>query len=142
MKPEIDFSDLTDRIRALDLPPVDHVVGIASGGVVPASLLAFHLRVPLSLISINFRDEENTPRRAAPELLAPFEAPVAARRLLLVDDVSVTGSTLARARAHLVGYEITTLVCKGKADFVLLPEIGSCVIWPWNRHLGANGSDS
>jgi hypoxanthine phosphoribosyltransferase len=133
-KPELDFSDLTRRLKALELPPADLVVGIATGGTVPASLVAFHLDLPLALISINFRDPANQPQRAAPELLAPFSVPATGQRILLVDDVSVTGRTLEVARAQLTGYSVTTLVFKGKADFVLLPEISSCVIWPWNRH--------
>jgi hypoxanthine phosphoribosyltransferase len=52
--------------------------------------------------------------------------------VLVVDDVSVTGATLSAAREILVGASIITLTCKGKADFVLFPEISSCVLWPWS----------
>lgn len=134
LKPELDFSDLTRRLKALMLPPADLVVGIATGGIVPASLVAFHLELPLELISINFRDATNRPQRMAPELLEPFSLSTSGQRILLVDDVSVTGRTLEVARAQLPGHSITTLVFKGKADFVLLPEISSCVVWPWNQH--------
>jgi hypoxanthine phosphoribosyltransferase len=50
---------------------------------------------------------------------------------LLVDDVSVTGKTLEEARSLFKGNHITTFVFKGKADFVLLPDIKDCVDWPW-----------
>lgn len=53
---------------------------------------------------------------------------------MLVDDVSVTGQTLELARSLLAGWKLTTLVLKGKeADFVLFPEVASCVNWPWNE---------
>jgi hypoxanthine phosphoribosyltransferase len=52
-------------------------------------------------------------------------------RVLLVDDVSVTGKTLNRVKALLKGYTVYTLVMKGKGDFVLFPEVGTCVQWPW-----------
>ena len=74
-KVELDFQEITRRLKALTLPEVDLVVGIASGGIVPASLAAFHLGAPLSIINLNFRDEENRPRHEAPTLLEPFEAP-------------------------------------------------------------------
>jgi hypoxanthine phosphoribosyltransferase len=131
-KPKLEFRDLTRRLKALELPPADLVVGIATGGIVPASLVAFHLDVPLELMSINFRDAMNQPQRTDPELLAPFSGQGSGQRILLVDDVSVTGRTLEVARAQLLEHSVTTLVLKGKADFVLLPEISSCVIWPWS----------
>ncbi len=136
MKPELDFQDLSRRIRQLDLPEFDQVVGIATGGVVPASLVAFHLGLPLALLTINYRDADNRPQRPAPEVLKTAEVDAGARRVLLVDDVSVTGSTLDKAREQLAGFDITTLVFKGKADFVLVPEVGSCVIWPWHKVAG------
>lgn len=127
----LDFQDLTRRLKALSLPEVDVVVGIASGGTVPASLVAFHLDAPLRLIHLNLRDEENRPRRDAPELLQPFDAPLPGSRVLLVDDVSVSGATLEAARGHLRGCAVTTLAFKGKADLVLVPEVADCVVWPW-----------
>jgi len=130
-KVELDFLDLTSRLRAMAFPEVDHVVGIASGGVVPASLVAFHLGKPLSVMHINFRDEDNRPRREAPALLEPFTGPKTGSRVLLVDDVSVSGATMKVARSFLAGCEVTTMAFKGRADLVLLPEVASCVVWPW-----------
>lgn len=46
--------------------------------------------------------------------------------------MSVTGKTLEKVKKELYGYEVTTLVFKGKADHVLFPEIRTCVEWPWN----------
>ncbi len=139
-KVPLDFQDLTHRLKALRLPAVDVVVGIASGGIVPASLLAFHLSVPLRLIHLNLRDAENRPRRAAPELLLPFEPPPPGSRVLLVDDVSVSGATMSAALAHLPGCEVTTLAFKGSADLVLVPEVASCVVWPWKAEPAEPGA--
>ncbi len=142
MKPELDFQDLSRRIRALDLPDFDLVVGIATGGTVPASLVAFHLGLPLRLMSINFRAADNSPQRPEPELLDAFSLEGPASRILLVDDVSVTGSTFARAREQLQGHEVTTLAFKGKADHVLVPEVSSCVVWPWKPEPLSGGTES
>ncbi len=58
-------------------------------------------------------------------------SPVGVKRILLVDDVSVSGQTLQAARELLMDYEVTTFVLKSKADLVAFPEIGECVVWPW-----------
>ena len=128
--------EITRRLKALALPEVDLVVGVAAGGTVPASLVAYELERPLRMLAINYRDEDNRPRREAPTLLEPFALPPNTLppdplRVLLVDDVSVSGKTLALAKRVLQGHLLTTLVFKGKGDLVVLPEVASCVIWPW-----------
>lgn len=130
----LDFTEISSRLQAAALPAVDLVVGIASGGIVPASLVAHQLGVPLSLISINFRDPTNKPQRSTPELLKPFSVQPAGQRILLVDDVSVTGATLVVARELLAGHNVTTLVLKGQGDVVVFPEVDACVDWPWKRY--------
>ena len=56
---------------------------------------------------------------------------LADKRILLVDDVSVSGKTMNAALEQLEGLNVRTLAMKGKADFVLFPEIKDCVKWPW-----------
>lgn len=129
-KVALDFPEVRRRLEGLELPPVDTVVGVATGGTVPASLVAYKLGVPMTLLRLNFRAEDNTPQRPQPERLGLFTPPTAGR-VLLVDDVSVTGRTLEAAKALLPGLHVTTLVMKGRADLVLFPEVKSCVLWPW-----------
>ena len=143
----LSFPDITRRLKALTLPEVDLVVGVATGGTVPASLVAYELARPLRMLAINYRDEDNQPRREAPTLLEPFTLPSDTLppnilppdplRILLVDDVSVSGKTLAVAKRVLHGHTLTTLVFKGKGDLVVLPEVASCVIWPWQPGVSA-----
>jgi len=128
---ELDFQTITRRMDQVSLPAIEHIVGIASGGVVPACLLAYRLRCPMSLIRINYRAEDNSPQRPTPQVLEPFALPAGVRRILLVDDVSVSGQTLETAKKLLVGYDVTSFVLKGKADLVVFPEVGECVAWPW-----------
>jgi hypoxanthine phosphoribosyltransferase len=130
-KLDLSFVEISRRLKNCALPPVDRVVGIGSGGVVPASLVAYELELPLNILSINLRAPDNSPRHPEPVVLNTIDIPVEDRRLLLVDDVSVSGATLAVARDVLAGYQITTLVLKGRADIVLFPEIADCVNWPW-----------
>jgi uncharacterized protein len=133
--PLLEFPMLRERLQALELPLTDVVVGVATGGVVPAALVAYRLGCPLVTLHLNYRDERNTPQHPAPTLQVPFDGRVLeGKRVLLVDDVSVTGKTLAAAKALLPPCQLTTLVFKGRADsadLVLLPELAGCVRWPW-----------
>lgn len=126
------FSEISARLRSLSLPETDLVIGIGTGGIVPASLVAFHLGCELQVITLNYRDENNTPRYENPVVVNMPEMPsLQGKRILLVDDVSVSGKTLHEALLHFQGLQIKTLTMKGKADYVLFPEIQDCVKWPW-----------
>ncbi|MCP4295348.1 MAG: phosphoribosyltransferase [Proteobacteria bacterium] len=131
-KVNLDFLEIKNRLNSTKLPQVDLIVGIAEGGKVPASLVAWKLGCSLLMLKINFRDSDNRPRFDSPQLLKKVEIPGTAQKILLVDDVAVSGKTLAVAKKQLDGFEITTLVLKGKGDIVLFPEIPTCVNWPWN----------
>lgn len=131
VKVALSFQTISQAIRQLSLPPFDLVVGIGRGGVVPASLIAHTFGLDLAVVQFNYRDDANQPRHAVPQLLHTEALPGGVRSVLLVDDVSVTGKTLEAARALLGGYAVTTLVLKGHADYVLFPEISTCVHWPW-----------
>ena len=131
-KVRLEFPEIYARLDATALPETDLVIGIATGGSVPAALLAYKLQTPLYTLHLNYRAEDNSPQRPAPELLSPPELPaLRGKRVLLVDDVCVTGKTLEAARRYLAGAHVTTLVLKGRADFVLFPEVARCVRWPW-----------
>lgn len=98
----------------------------------PASLVAFHLGCELQIITLNYRDEANNPRYENPVVLnIPDMNSLTDKRILLVDDVSVSGKTINQALLYFQGIKIKTLVLKGKADYVLFPEIKDCVKWPW-----------
>ncbi len=131
VKVKLEFHTISQRLHEIQLTQVDIVVGIARGGMVPAMMVAHQLGVPLELLQLNYRDDNNKPRRPQPQLLKPTALKLEGKRVLLVDDVSVTGATLRVAKELLEGAIITTLTCKGQADLVLFPEIAECVAWPW-----------
>jgi uncharacterized protein len=130
------FDRITERLRAtLASPPrVDAVVAIARGGLVPGALVAHHLGLPLHALRSRYRDDAHVPQSSAPRLDAA--APdLRGLRVLLVDDVTVTGATLRAVAASLDAAAVTTLVFKGRpgsADWIVFDDVPECVIWPWH----------
>lgn len=133
-KPYLDFEWIAQRLRAFELPEVDCVVGILTGGRAPAVMTAYKLAKPLYLLPLNYRGPDNEPRHKQPVLTAPtLRLPPEGAKVLLVDDVSVSGSTMEKAKELLSGRKVTTFAFKGQgADLILLDEIRGCVQWPWN----------
>ncbi len=126
----IGFPELIRRLAALELPPVDVVIGIGRGGVVPAALAAQRLGRDLRVLPVRFRDDAHQPEQAEP-LVTPPAFDVAGQRVLLVDDVARTGATLRAAAGALAGAAaIHTLVVAGCADYALF-QVDSCIAWPW-----------
>lgn len=134
-KPYLGAELISERLQSLALPEVDGIVAILRGGRVPAFMMAHQLGgVPVKLLGLNLRDESNTPLREEPMLTAPFDASgwKPGAKILLVDDVCVSGKTMDRARQILSDFNVTTFALKGRADIVAFPEIEGCVHWPWN----------
>jgi uncharacterized protein len=128
----ISFTKISERLKEMQLPRFDLVIGIGTGGIVPASLVAFHLNTELQVMVLNYRDEHNNPLYEDPKVITlPDDLKLPDKKILLVDDVSVSGKTLLKAKELLGDYHVTTLTMKGNADFVLFPEIKDCVKWPW-----------
>jgi uncharacterized protein len=129
----LSFSDISRRLAAWTFPDViDAVVGIATGGVVPAALVAQRLGVELKIIALNYRDDANEPRYAEPKLLSRIPELGTAKRVLLVDDVYVSGKSWLAARALLPAHiQVMPFVIKGQVDFALIRDVEGCVHWPW-----------
>ena len=129
----LSFKEISERLKQINLPEIDLVIGIGSGGVAPATFVAFYLNAELEVMTFNYRDENNNPRYDEPKVLYQPLLNLEGKRILLVDDVSVSGKTMNAALGLLKGYNVKTLAMKGKADFVLFPEIKDCVKWPWKE---------
>lgn len=127
----LSFREISERLKQVELPETDLVIGIGSGGIVPAGIVAFHLNAELQVMVLNYRDELNNPRFEEPKVLEKPHGNLEGKRVLLVDDVSVSGKTMNKALEQLKGLNVKTLAMKGKADYVLFPEIKDCVKWPW-----------
>lgn len=128
---EISYEEVSTALNRLPLKDIDHVVAIARGGLIPASIVAYNLNVSLSTIHINYRDDSNSPRFDRPKLLAPIEISSKFRNILLVDDVVVSGKTMLAAKKELGDFNVRTMAMLGQADYIVFPEIKNCVKWPW-----------
>jgi adenine/guanine phosphoribosyltransferase-like PRPP-binding protein len=131
--PRLAFAEITRRLACWRFPEnIDGVIGIASGGVVPAALAAQALGVELKMMALDYQDEANEPCFAAPRLLGAVPDIGTWRRVLLVDDVYVTGRSWYAARSHLPA-EVAVLpfVFKVRFDFARFPDLAGWVQWPW-----------
>jgi xanthine phosphoribosyltransferase len=136
------FRDIAERLDRWQFPQqLDGVVGIAAGGVVPAALVAQRLGLEMKVIALNYRDDANEPRFTEPKLLSAVPDLGGWKRVLLVDDVYVSGKSWHAARALLpAGAEVLPFVLKGKVDFALIRDVDGCVQWPWRVPSGTAAS--
>jgi hypoxanthine phosphoribosyltransferase len=129
---DINFREISDALRNVELNGYDLVVGIADGGIIPATLVAYKIGCDLRIVKFNYRNNDNIPQHPDPVLLSTFTLPANIKSILLVDDVAISGKTLNALKKKLFkNQQVATLVFRGKADFVLFPEITTCVRWPW-----------
>jgi hypoxanthine phosphoribosyltransferase len=132
----VDWAEFYDRLdRALawmQSERFEGIVAVANGGILPGAILHEESGLPLSIVQINYRDHENKPRYPDARLLEAGPAPFPGKRVLLVDDVSRSGRTLARAREFLSASTVQTFLVNGKADFSLY-DTAECLRMPWKR---------
>jgi adenine/guanine phosphoribosyltransferase-like PRPP-binding protein len=84
------------------------------------------------MIALNYRDEANEPRFAKPQLMSVVPNLGSWRRVLLVDDVYVSGKSWHAARDMLpMNIDVLPFVMKGKVEFALIRDLDGCVQWPW-----------
>lgn len=130
--PTIEFKTIRTALQNAELPPADLIIGIGSGGVVLASMAACITDTPMIVLWLAYRDKNNIPIHANPQLVQDFTLPKKVNRVILVDDVVVTGKTLKTAKDILFPVKTTSLALMGAADIILFPDLESCVQWPWN----------
>lgn len=130
----LDYAKIDRLVQAL-LPAAaewkaDMVVGIARGGIVPATMAATSLCLPLALLNFD-RSTQAT---------AWIGSPPAAPRILLVDDCASTGATLGSVRARLLAEQrqvLTLVVAHDPEVSAYSPDLSHPLthLWrfPWER---------
>jgi xanthine phosphoribosyltransferase len=126
------YSELDRALREMAMERFDMIAAVANGGIISAALLQQEWDIPLHIIRINYRDAENKPRFDEARLLEQSPFPFSGKKVLLVDDVSRTGRTIARAQEYLAGNTVRTFLLNGKADYRLYDN-SECLRMPWKR---------
>jgi uncharacterized protein len=119
------------------------VVGIAKGGVFVGGALAAALHADFRAVRIEKRRRDATPMPELTEQLPDLTG----RKILVVDDVSSTGATLAKARAlcrKAGAREVRTAVLVkrpggGRPDWYVL-ETEALILFGWDYQLDSAGA--
>lgn len=130
---------------ARDFRP-DAVVGVAKGGVLPGVVVSSALFVDFYPIKLSSRRNEEVVR-SIPQVFTPPPVQVAGRRVLLVDDISVTFRTLDMAtelvrQAGAAEVRTATLAVHGssrKPDWYAV-ESDNVILLPWDRNVFRAGT--
>ena len=132
MKPP-PFEEISAKLAQWQFPEgIDGVVGIASGGVVPAALVAQRLGVGLKTLALSYRNAVNQPQFAEPHLVSDVPGLGIWKRVLLVDDFWITGKSWQAARGVLSRkVEVLPFVLSGDVDFALYRDPSGSCEWPW-----------
>jgi hypoxanthine phosphoribosyltransferase len=130
--------DQAEKIRKSNYQP-DIIVGVARGGLAPARILTDLLGTPeVATIQIEFYVDiaQTSPQ---PTLKQGLTKSVAAKKALLVDDISDTGQSLKLAKRYLLEQgakevKIATLYAKTatqtKPDY-LEKQTDNWIVYPW-----------
>jgi hypoxanthine phosphoribosyltransferase len=114
------------------------VVGIAKGGVLPAAVLASLLRREFYPVRLSRRHDDRIVRDR-PVLLSPMPKAVAGKRVIVIDDIAVTGETLRLAvqealRLGATAAKTATLFVHSdsqRPDYFVL-ETDDLILNPWD----------
>ena len=136
-----DVQELTEKLAAKIAESgyvPDIVVAVSRGGFDPARILCDQLGVR-RLASVQLEAYDGMIRRPEPVVVLPVNADLRGRKALLVDDVSDSGSSLAKGKEHLLQknaaeVRITTLHIKPWSKFIpdyYAAEVDKWIVYPW-----------
>ena len=121
------------------------VVGISKGGLPLATVLASMFRVDLYPIRLSYRERDQVIHKD-PVWMVPVTGKVAGLNVLLVDEISVSGTTLTRAKEEILRkgavnvFTVTLSIHKDswKPDLHAI-ETDALIIQPWDKWVLENG---
>jgi hypoxanthine phosphoribosyltransferase len=123
----------------------DCIIGISKGGLPLATVIASIFRVNLYPIRLSYREKDRI-IHSTPRWSVPVTEKVKGKKVLLVDDISVSGETLKIAKEKLLKsganeVKTTTLSVHSKSkkpDFYVL-NTDALIIHPWDKWVLKNG---
>lgn len=128
------------KVAQSDFHP-ELVIGIAKAGVIPGAVVAAMLQCDFHSMKISRRAGAEVVR-ARPAILSEAPRAAAGKRVLVVDEICTSGTTLRIAvnalrnvrAAEIRTATVFTRVRRYKPDFHALETEGK-VIFPWDRHV-------
>jgi hypoxanthine phosphoribosyltransferase len=121
------------------------VVGISKGGLPMATVLASMFRVDLYPIRLSYRERDRVIHKY-PIWIVPVTSRVAGQRVLLVDEISVSGSTLKTAKEEIIrqGASDVLTVTLAVHSRSIKPDLyvvdsDALIILPWDKWILQNG---
>ncbi len=121
-----DYHVLSQKIAATILvhdKPFDIIVAIGRGGLTFGHLLSDFLRIPIC--SITIQSYTDIQKQGEVYITEGISAGITGKRVLLVDDIADTGTTLKRASAYVWDFtpsEITTATLFYKPHSLVRPD--------------------
>jgi hypoxanthine phosphoribosyltransferase len=107
------------RLMALDGFQPDAIVGIARGGLIPATMLSHYFGVPLITLNLSLRDGMAQGVVDFATLRAQL---LSDHRLLMIDDICDTGATFRKIDAEL-------RATKNKVDDAHMVNLRTAALW-------------
>ena len=128
---------LAEKIEESGFKP-DVIVAVSRGGFDPARILCDQLGIR-RLASVQLEAYDGMVKRPEPVVVLPVNADLVGKRALLVDDVSDSGASLAKAKEHLMEksaaeVRIATLHIKPWSKFIpdyYSEKVDAWVVYPW-----------
>ncbi len=141
---------LAEGIRARGFEP-DIIVGVSRGGLAPTRILSDFLDVKdVIILGVVFYEEIGR-TGVEPRITHPLSRGIRGKRVILLDDVSDTGGSLALAKRHVLSLKpsellVCTLHRKPWSTFdpdIYLEETNKWIIYAWEKseaacHIKAN----
>jgi hypoxanthine phosphoribosyltransferase len=140
-----DFAALAIQL-AENLSDVELIIGIARGGLFPATVVACSLRRELYPVRVTRRVEDEV-RFASPVWRVPVPDEVAGKNVVVVDDIADSGETLelvaARVR-ELGAAQIRTASLVSHTWAKPMPDVcplisDELILFPWDQKVYING---
>jgi hypoxanthine phosphoribosyltransferase len=88
----------------------EYIIGVARGGLIPATVLAYRFKKPILLIEWSNRD--SGVRNISPEVYEIIQS----RNVLLVDDILDSGLTVKQLSKHIGNFKTAALVYNMKQE--------------------------
>lgn len=129
---QLTSKQINSKIGKIKFDDFDLIVAIARNGIPVARILSKKLNLPIKVLWLRFRDKDQNKIYKKPKLLRKFSK-IKDKKVLLVDDVSKSSSTLKKAKEILEGNKIKTFVVNGKADYNLF-DYRFCLKMPWKTN--------